>query len=46
MNFKDHTNQIRTFDLDKMIEIRHGNNPNTSPVFVKIERRDLKSRIK
>ena len=45
MTLKDHTNQIRTFDLDKMVEIRQGNNPNNS-VHVKIERRDLKSRIK
>ncbi len=40
---KDHTGHIRTFDLDKMIEITHGNNPNTSPIFLKIERRDFKS---
>jgi len=43
VNLRDHTGQIRTFDLDKMIEITHGNNPNTSPIFLKIERRDFKS---
>jgi hypothetical protein len=41
---KDHTGHIRTFDLDKMIEILHGNNPNTSPIPIKIERRDFKSK--
>lgn len=45
MNFRDHTGQIRTFDMDKMIEIIHGNNPNASPITVKIERRDFKSNI-
>jgi hypothetical protein len=43
VKFKDHNNKIRTFDLDKMVEIQHGNNPNTSPINIKIERRDLKS---
>lgn len=29
-----------------MIEIIHGNNPNTSPISLKIERRDFKSKNK
>ncbi|CAF1004064.1 unnamed protein product [Adineta steineri] len=43
VNLKDHTGHIRTFDLDKMIEIIHGNNPNLHSTDVKIERRDFKN---
>jgi len=41
---KDHADQIRTFDLHKMIEIIHENNPNTSSISLGTERSDFKSK--
>ncbi|CAF2857359.1 unnamed protein product [Rotaria sp. Silwood2] len=43
VNLKDQLGCNHTFNLDKMIEIIHGKNPNTSPITVKIERRDFKN---
>jgi hypothetical protein len=41
---KDHRGEIRTFNLDKMIEIIHENNPNTSSISRETEGSDFKSK--
>ena len=43
MNFRDHTGHMRMFDLDKMVEMVHGNHSNAPPTMIRIERRDFKS---